>query len=164
MAEKRPRVIGLRELLKLRKPLRESPAPLVYFSGREFARLIRSAVELPRRPGGRPLAAFDPWPGGGIVQSRCESPPGQVCFGRWTPAGPGRGDGVYFDCVCKAIPDGPAPPTPKSSCQLAIGPAGALQCAGNCVAVGSRCRLGGWKDPATGRYILECRCVGLTGS
>ncbi len=87
MADKRPRVIGLKELLSLRKPLRERPAPLVYFSDKEFARLIKGAVEAKRRPRGAPLATFEPWPAGGMVQSRCESPPGQVCVGRWTPAG-----------------------------------------------------------------------------
>ena len=157
MADKRPRVIGLRELLKLRRSLRESPAPLVYFSGREFARLIRTAVELPRRPSGPPLASFDPWPGGGMVQSRCESPPGQVCFGRWTPAGPGRGQGIYFECVCRPEPGGPPPP-PEPPCQLLIAPTGAFQCAGTCADTAQGCRLGVWKDPSTGRFVLDCRC------
>ena len=59
MAIERPRVIGLRELLALRKPLREVPAPLVFFTKKEFTRLIA----------------------GGMVQGKCESPPGQTCFG-----------------------------------------------------------------------------------
>ena len=156
MADKRPRVIGLDELLKLRKPLSEKPAPLVYFTDREFARLTKGAVELPRRPRGAPLAAFEPWPTGGMVQSKCESPPGQTCFGRWTPAGPGRGDGIYFGCVCKVIKDG-MPPPPPTPCQLVLRGAGGFQCSGSCQA-SLQCRLGLWKDPGSGRVVLDCRC------
>jgi hypothetical protein len=101
MADKRPRVIGLDELLKLHKSLPEKPAPLVHCIDKEFARLTKDAVELPRRPRGAPLTAVEPWRTGGMVQSKCESPAGQTCFGRWTPAGPGRGAGVYLECVCK---------------------------------------------------------------
>jgi hypothetical protein len=50
VADRRPRVVGLAELLRPRKPLREKPAPLVYFSDKEFARLIKGAAELKRRP------------------------------------------------------------------------------------------------------------------
>ena len=117
MARERPRVIGLDELLKLRKPLPEKPAPLVYLTDKEFARLTKGAVELPRRPRGAPLAAFEPWPTGGMVQSKCESLPGQTCFGRWTPAGPGRGAGVYLECVCKGIKDDGGKPTPPTPCR-----------------------------------------------
>jgi hypothetical protein len=158
MASKRPRVIGLEELLRLRKPLREKPAPLVYFSAREFARLIKSAVELEDRPRGTPLASFEPWPSGGVVQSRCESPPGQVCFGQWTPAGPTHGSGVYLGCVCKAIVKGGPPLPPPDPCQLVLSPRRGFQCSGNCQVPGQQCRLGVWKDPTTGRFVLECRC------
>jgi hypothetical protein len=81
METKRPRVIGPDDLLELRRPLREKPAPLVYFSDREFTRLIKGAVELPRRPRGPSVLIFDSWPCGGMVQGDCESPPGQTCFG-----------------------------------------------------------------------------------
>ena len=160
MASKRPRVIGLDELLQLRKPLRETPAPLVYFSDKEFARLIKDAVELERRPRGTPLVAFESWPSGGMVQSKCESPEGQVCFGQWTPAGSTPGSGVYFGCVCKGtVKDKPRPPKP--TCQLVLSPTGGFQCSGNCQALGQQCRLGVWKDPTTGRFVLECRCESL---
>ena len=157
MAERLPRVIGLAELLQLRQPLRERPAPLVYFSDKEFARLIKGATVLKRRPRGVPLAAFDPWPTGGMVQSECESPPGQVCFGRWTPAGPRHGAGVYFSCICR--PEKRPPPPPPSTCRLMIGPSGVFQCTGSCREL-QQCQLRGWRDPATGRYVLDCRCVG----
>lgn len=158
MADTRPRVVGLRELLRLRKPLRERPAPLVYFSAKEFARLIKGAVELERRPRGVPLAAFDFWPGGGAVLSRCASPKGQICFGQWTPAGPTHGSGVYLGCVCKGI----APErglTPPEPCRLVINPTGRFQCAGDCQIVSRICRLGRWTDPTTGRLVLDCRCA-----
>jgi hypothetical protein len=161
MADKLPRVIGLDELLKLEKPLRERPTPLVYFSDKEFARLIKGALELKRRPavGGGPFATFDPWPGGGVVQSRCESPPGQICVGQWTPAGPGHGGGVFFDCVCKPIDGGPSP-QPKS-CRLLIDAAGGFKCDGECPT--GLCRLGIYRDPSTQSYVLDCRCrsIGL---
>jgi len=139
-------------------PLREKPAPLVYFSSKEFARLIKGAVELERRPRAAPLAAFDFWPGGAAVQSRCQSPKGQVCFGQWTPAGPTHGSGVYLGCVCK----GTAPertPVPPAPCQLMISRAGRFQCTGDCQIVDQSCRLGRWTDPTTGRLVLDCRCA-----
>jgi len=157
MPTERPRVIGLRELLRLKKSLRETPAPLVYFSNREWRRLIKGAVELPRRPRGAPLAAFDPWPGGGMVQGKCESPEGQICFGRWTPAGPDHGAGIYFGCVCRATKK--TPPPPRVRCQLLLAPTGQLSCAGTCDGL-DLCQLLGWRDPATGRYVLDCRCTG----
>jgi hypothetical protein len=159
MAEKLPRVIGLEELLDLRKPLRERPAPLVYFSEKEFAGLIEGALQLKRRPPStaRPLAMFDLWPGGGVVQSRCESPPGQVCVGQWTPAGPDHGAGVFFDCVCKAIEG--SSPQPKRPCQLMIDPTSGFKCDGECPA--GICRLGYYRDPSTQRYVLDCRCRSL---
>jgi hypothetical protein len=162
MADRFPRVIGLKELLSLRKPLRERPAPLVYFSDKEFAGLIKGADQLKRRPpsGARPLASFDDWPGGGVVQSQCESPPGQVCVGQWTPAGPGHGGGVFFTCDCKPI-DGPTTPPLERPCRLMINPAGGFQCDGECK--GGICRLGYYRDPATERYVLDCRCRVLRG-
>ena len=129
MAIERPRVIGLRELLALRKPLREVPAPLVFFTKKEFTRLIAGAVKLPRRPRGAPLAAFDPWPTGGMVQGKCESPPGQTCFGWWTPAGADHGKGVYFDCRCVGTKE---PPPPTVKCQLVLASSGRFQCTGTC--------------------------------
>jgi len=39
---KRPRVIGLEDLLTLDKPLRERPAPLVYLTDAEFSRLTKA--------------------------------------------------------------------------------------------------------------------------
>jgi hypothetical protein len=160
MASKRPRVIGLDELLQLDKPLRESPTPLVYFSDKEFARLIKGAVPLDRRPRGTPLVAFDPWPGGGVVQSKCESPPGQVCFGRWTPAGEGRGSGVYLGCVCKAIEGGEPPPPPPTPCQLVLRSDGGFACSGSCQGT-QECRLGVWRDPKTRQFVLDCRCANI---
>src|SRR5262245_29840540 len=115
MADRMPRVVGLKELLALEKPLRESPAPIIYFTEREFKRLIKGAEELERRPRGSPLVTFDPWPGGGVVQGRCESPVGQVCVGRWIPAGPDRGGGIYFGCTCRGTST--VPPPPPSPCQ-----------------------------------------------
>lgn len=61
MATKLPRVIGLEELLGLRKSVRDVLAPLVYFSDKEFARLTEGATELKRRPGrGASLPALIP--------------------------------------------------------------------------------------------------------
>jgi hypothetical protein len=161
MAEKLPRVIGLEELLKIRKPLRERPAPLIYFSDKEFTRLIAGALQLKRRPpsAALPLAMFDLWPGGGVVQSGCESPPGQVCVGQWTPGGRGRGAGVFFGCVCKGIDDGPSIPPLQRPCQLMIDPNSGFKCDGECE--GGVCRLGYYRDTSTGRYVLECRCRSL---
>ena len=158
MGDRLPGVVGLKELLALKKPLRERPAPLVYFTDAEFKRLIKGAVELKRRPANPPLAAFDPWSGGGVVQSRCESPPGQICFGQWTPAGPGRSGGIYFECRCRGTPPAIEPPPP--TCQLVLDASGTFQCTGECAST-LRCGLAYWRDPNTGRYVLNCRCTGL---
>jgi hypothetical protein len=56
MASKRPRVIGLDELLNLRAPLREKPAPLVYLSDKESARR-RSLIDARARAATVPLVA-----------------------------------------------------------------------------------------------------------
>jgi hypothetical protein len=155
MASKRPRVLGLEELLDLRKPLRERPAPLVYFSDAEFSRLVEGAVELKRMPrAAMPLARFEPWPGGGIVQQRCESPPGQICVGRWTPAGPGHGSGVFFDCVCQPVGE---PPPLKRPCRLLLDAKPSFRCDGDCDA-GGTCRLARFRDPKTGATVLDCAC------
>jgi hypothetical protein len=156
MSDRLPGIVGLKELLALKKPLRERPAPLVYFTEAEFKRSIKGALELKRRPSNPPLAAFDPWSGGGVVQSRCESPPGQICFGQWTPAGPGRGSGIYFACKCRRTLTIIEPPS--RSCQLVLDASGIFQCTGEC-AKGSSCGLGVWRDPNTGRYLLDCRCT-----
>jgi hypothetical protein len=155
MAAKLPRVIGLKELLSLRKPLRERPAPVAYFSDREFARLIEGATELRRRPGAAPLAAFEPWSGGGMVQGRCESPEGQICYGQWTP-GP-AGGGVYLRCQCRPIDGGPVPPQPRKPCELMISQQGRFQCAGEC-RFGRTCGLAFYRHPE-GSVMLGCRCV-----
>jgi hypothetical protein len=159
MATKLPRVIGLKELRGLRKSLRERPAPLVYFSDREFARLVEGATELKRRPARQvPLAAFDPWPGGGMVQGNCESPEGQICYGQWT-VGPGGG-GVYFGCRCRGVADGPEPPPSTTPCQLAIDSSPSrFTCVGECKP-GFACRLGLYKEP-NGRIVLDCRCTSI---
>lgn len=159
MSSKRPRVIGLEELLALRKPLRETPAPLVYFSDREFARLTKAAVELDRRPRNAPLVAFERWPGGGMVQSQCDSPPGQICISnKWTPAGRGHSSGIFFGCTCKAR-DGELPPL-EQPCQLLLHPTEGFRCAGACATPDQTCRLGLWRDPDTGRTTLGCWCWG----
>jgi hypothetical protein len=157
MPTKLPRVIGLEELLSLAKPLKERPAPLVYFSGSEFKRLTEGATELKRRPSRDVLLpAFDQWGGGGMVQSRCESPPGQICFGQWRP-GPG-GAGVYFDCVCRPTEGGGPLPSPQKDCKLLIDKnTQRFQCSGDC-RFGS-CRLGLYRDPSTGTVMLDCRCA-----
>ena len=160
MSDGRPRVVGLKELLALNKPLRERPSPLVHFTDAEFKRSIKGAVQLERRPTNPPLAAFDPWSGGGFVQSGCQSPPGQICFGQWTTAGPGRAAGIYLDCTCKAIGGGSIP-SPQRSCQLMLNPSGAFECTGECPNGLQRCRLGYWLDPTSGRYVLDCRCAAL---
>jgi len=150
--------MGLDDLLALRTPLSEKPTPLVYFTDREFARLIKNAVRLPRRPRGTPVIAFEPWPQGGMVQGDCRSgPEGQVCFGRWTPKGAGRSGGVYFGCVCRPIKGRRPPPTPPP-CQLYLDSSGTLGCGGTCA---GPCQLGLWKDPVSGTVLLGCRCVGL---
>src|SRR5262245_15319259 len=119
MSDQLPRVLGLKELLALKKPVRERPAPLLYFTDAEFKRSLKGALELKRRPANPPLVSFDPWNGGGVVQSRCESPAGQICFGQWTPAGPGRGGGIYFNCRCRATLQ-PIEPEPRRPCQLVL--------------------------------------------
>jgi len=154
MATKLPRVIGLEQLLNIRKPLRERPAPLVYFSDREFARLLEGATELKRRPGGRPLAAFEPWSGGGMVQSRCESPEGQICYGEVT-GGP-AGVGTYLGCRCRFIEGDPVPEPPEP-CKLIISPQGRFECVGTCE-FGQSCGLTFYRDQS-GRYVVGCRCV-----
>src|SRR5215471_17498730 len=157
METKRPRVLGPDDLLKLRRPLREKPAPLVYFSDREFARLIRGAVKLPRRPRGPFALTFDPWPSGGMVQGACESPTGQTCYGQWLP-GPGGG-GVYFECVCTPTAGSGGSFTPV--CQAFLAASGTLQCAGSCEGA-AQCRLGFWRDRATHQVVLGCYCATLT--
>jgi hypothetical protein len=95
-----------------------------------------------------------------MVQGRCESPPGQVCFGQWTPAGPGHEAGVFFGCECKGIDNGPVLPPPKRSCELMIDLTQAqprFQCVGNCKS-GQICRLGYYRNPLTGSFALDCRC------
>jgi hypothetical protein len=155
MPTKLPRVIGLADLLGLEKPLRERPAPVVYFSDAEFKRLTKGAAELKRRPSpGVSLPAFDPWPGGGMVQSRCDSPEGQLCYGLWRP-GPGGG-GVYFECVCRPTPG--RSPLPTSDCSLQIDKqTRVLTCVGTC-RFGS-CSLGLYREGSTGRVVLGCRCA-----
>jgi hypothetical protein len=157
MPTKLPRVIGLDELLGLRKSLRERPAPLVYFSDREFARLVEGATELKRRPSREvPLAAFEPWPGGGMVQDKCESPEGQICWGQWT-VGPGGG-GLYFGCRCRGLEGGPETPPLQTPCQLAIDLSSSqFTCVGECKP-GFSCRLGLYEEPS-GRVVLDCRCT-----
>jgi len=159
MSDLLPRVIGLDELLALDQPLGERLAPLVYFTDAEFKRALKGAIELDRRPAKPPLAAFDTWGGGGVVQSSCQSPPGQICFGQWTPAGDGRSAGVYLGCICKGVDGGRTGPTPVRPCQLYIDTSGAFQCSGECATLLQRCRLGYWRDPSTGRYVLDCRCA-----
>jgi len=154
MATKRPRVLGPNDLLELRRPLREKPAPLIYFTDREFARLIKGAVELSRRPRGPSVLTFEPWPSGGMVQGECESPPGQICFGRWTPAGPGQGGGVYFECICTPTVDR----SPQIRCQAYLDTAGTLQCTGSCEGA-DQCRLGFWRNRVTHEVVLACRCM-----
>lgn len=154
MPTKMPRVIGLDDLLALEKPLRERPAPLVYFSDAEFKRLTREATELKRRPSpGVSLPTFEPWPDGGMVPTRCDSPPGQICFGLWRP-GPGRG-GVYFDCVCRAEPGRTPLPTPD--CRLQIDKQNRVfSCTGSCRF--GACSLGLYRD-SSGMVVLGCRCA-----
>jgi hypothetical protein len=156
MADMLPRVVGLAELLRLEKPLREKPAPVVYFTDREFARLLKGVVELKRvPPGAIGMPAFLPWPGGGVVQQSCTSPPGQVCIGQWIPAGPTHGSGVYFGCDCKVIGDGPKPPPP--TCRVLLD-GERFRCIGECKEGGRACQLGFWRDSKTGMYTLSCRC------
>jgi hypothetical protein len=154
MAVKLPRVLGLADLLRLQKPLREKPEPLVYLTDREFGRLLKGADELPLRPrGNASLATFLPWPGGGMVQQSCESPPGQNCVGQWVPAGPRRSGGLYFGCRCHAA-DGGIEIVP--TCQLLLTSTG-FRCVGECTR-GGACRPGYWRDPNTRRVTLDCRC------
>lgn len=161
MSDLLPRVLGLNDLLDINEPLLERPAPLIYFTDAQFKRALKDAVHLDRRPANPPLAAFDPWGGGGVVQSGCQSPPGQICFGRWTPAGEGRPAGVYLGCICKGLDDGKIKKTPTLRCQLYMDPSGTFQCSGDCGTPVQQCRLGYWLDPSTGRYILDCRCASL---
>jgi hypothetical protein len=160
MSERLPQVLGLKELLASEKSLRAIPGPVVYFSDKEFQRAIKDALPLKRRPTNPPLAAFDPWSGGGFVQSRCESPPGQICFGRWTGAGPGRAAGIYFNCTCRRAPRGPVVKEPAlRHCELMLDPSGVFRCTGVCPNNLQRCQTAFWRDPASGRYVLDCRCA-----
>jgi hypothetical protein len=155
MAERLPRVLGLAELLALKEPLREKPAPLIYFTDREFARLLKGVEELERAPRvtfGRPT--FVPT-GSGVVQSSCSSPPGQVCVGQTIPSGPDHPGGIFFDCRCKVI-DEPTP-IPLITCRVLLDEKG-FRCVGDCGATGRTCRLGYWRDPKTGIVTLDCRC------
>ena len=157
MAENRPRVMGLAELLALKKPLREKPSPLVYFTDREFKRMIKGVVELERAPRGlTAMPTFLPWPGGGVVASSCTSPPGQICVGLWTP-GP-NGSGVFMGCRCSAV-DSPLPQ--PVSCQVLLKVDGRLGCVGDFPNSGKTCKLGFWRDPKTGIYALQCRCASV---
>jgi hypothetical protein len=92
-----------------------------------------------------------------VVQSKCESPPGQICFGQWTPAGVGRSKGVYFGCRC--VPRATTEP-PRRPCELVLDTSGAFKCSGECA--NGECRLAYWRDPNSGRYVLGCRCAALT--
>jgi hypothetical protein len=155
MASKRPRVLGLEDLLALQKPLKERPSPLVYFSDKEFDGLLEGAVRLKRAPrGGRSFPTFEPWLDGGMVQSKCESPPGQICVGRWTPAGPGHGSGVFFDCRCSPV--GGVDP-PQLPCRLRIDSSPRFGCSGGC-SPGEACRLEYFRNPKSGTTILSCEC------
>jgi hypothetical protein len=154
MSDRFPRVIGLDELLALEKPLRERPSPLIYFSDRQFARLLTGAIELKRAPrSATGLSKFDGWPGGGMVQSECTNPEGQVCTGQHIPGGRLHPGGVFFDCHCKA--GGGVTPAPR--CRLLLDKDG-FRCVGECEARGSSCRLAYWRDPATRTVTLDCRC------
>jgi hypothetical protein len=157
MPSKLPRVLGLDDLLRLRKPLRERPAALVYFTDKEFSRLLGDAVELKWMPRVvAPLARFEPWPDGGMVPERCASPPGFLCAGQWTPAGPEHGSGAFFECRChKTVVD--PDPLPLLPCRLKIDPVKRFTCVGNCQA-GRTCRLAFFRDPNTGVTTLDCRC------
>jgi hypothetical protein len=152
----KPRVIGLADLLALERPLEEEPAPLVYFTDDEFAMLISDAIPLRRPPSktATMLARFERWPGGGVVQSQCSSPDGQICHGKWIPPGPGRSGGVYFDCRCTIVTADP--PLRPLSCQLEL-TAIRFVCAGECQA-GHRCRLATVSDGQFGPIALWCSC------
>ena len=159
MATELPRVIGLKDLLALREQIKEKPAPLVFFSMKEFERLLRGIEPLKRAPKatfGRP--SFVPV-SGGMVQSGCDSPPGQVCVGQWVPAGPGHRSGIFFGCRCRPVVAGPS--LEPVTCRVRLDEGG-FSCAGDCKVSGRRCALGYWKDQATGVYTLDCRCRPLT--
>jgi hypothetical protein len=156
MAEKLPRVLGLAELLATKALPREKPAPLIYFTDREFTRLLKGVDELKRAPRstfGRPT--FIPIGGGGVVQSSCSSPPGQICVGQWIPAGPTHGSGIFFGCRCRPVLD--QPPPPPVTCQVKLDEKG-FSCVGDCGTTGSTCQLGYWRDPKSGLVTLDCRC------
>ena len=156
MPTKLPRVLGLEQQLRLRKAHDERPEPLVYFSDQEFKRLLKGALELdkkPRGPGPRPT--FEPWPSGGMVPGKCESPPGQICWGRWT-VGP-AGGGLYFGCRCRLVDGGPVPPATQP-CAIGIdATTRAFRCTGEC-SRGQDCKLGYYRDPVTRVVTLDCRC------
>jgi hypothetical protein len=148
----RPVVLGPADLLRLGK-LSEVKAPyLVYFTNKEFKTLLKGAVQSEVRLRA-PVMVFTP-AAGGMVQSGCESPPGQVCVGRWTPAGPGHSAGVYFGCNCK-VPRGEPTPRPLD-CHLFIDASGTLRCEGKCTR--GKCTLLYTKEPASGQYRLTCSC------
>jgi len=152
MASRLPELVGLADLLKLTKPLGGRSPILVYFSEREFKTLLRDAIQVRSRPKS-PAMAFIPL-GGGMVMDRCDSPPGQTCVGRWTPAGSGRSGGVYFDCRCVVT----EPQPPKRPCRMLLNASGRLQCEGECEKTGHSCTLRSWRDPKTGRFVVECAC------
>jgi hypothetical protein len=157
VAETLPRVIGLAELLGLSKSIREKPAPLVYFTDREFRLMIKGVVELNRAPRGLvDMPTFLPWPGGGVVAASCSSPPGQICVGPWTPAGPGHGSGVFMGCRCRQVNE--PLPVPNRACEILLDADGRLNCVGDCGKSGKSCKLGYWRDPKTGIYTMQCRC------
>lgn len=156
MADKLPRVIGLDELLSLTKPLRERPAPLIYFTEREFKRMLKGVIALDRPTRGADgVAKFLPWPGGGLVPASCSSPDGQICIGPVTFGGvAGNPTGVIFGCQCHPV-DGLPPPF---VCQVVVTKEKRFSCTGKCEKPGHECQIGYWRDPKTGTYTMQCRC------
>lgn len=161
MADKLPRVLGLAELLEIKSPLKGKAAPLVYFSEREFRRLLAGVDELKRPPRRTSsLPTFTPVAGGGVVQSACTSPEGQICLGQWIPAGLKHGSGVFFGCRCRG-PEG-TPEIDAPTCQLKLDGT-SFTCVGECSTGGHVCKLGYWRDISTGTVVLECRCRPRSG-
>ena len=159
MADQRPRVIGLQDLLRLRKRLPEKPAPLVFFTDQEFARLIKGAVELPRRPRGAPLAAFEPLVDRGHGPGQVREPAGADVLWPVDACGTGAGDGVYFGCVCKAIKDGGGPPLP--ACRPRARPRGGRQISVLGQLPGEPAVSPRSLRKASGRVVLDCRCASV---
>jgi hypothetical protein len=124
---------------------------LVYFTNKEFKTLLKGAIES-EGPLRAPAMVFTPV-AGGMVQSGCASPPGQVCVGRWTPPGPGHSGGVYFGCNCKAIN---GDPSPQPVCFMFMDSTGTLRCEGKCTR--GTCTLVSAVDPATGQRRVTCSC------